>query len=707
MNKQKLFLFVSLVVLLAVIAACAPAPTPAPTAAPPTKAPVASSSSAAPSSSAASSAAPTKAPEPTKAPASSAPASSAASSAPASSSAAAKKYNEAPALADQVKAGKLPPVEQRLPDNPLVVKADEVGTYGGTWRRGFTGPSDYNGLNRVIYDVLARVGPDGSTITVKLAESITSTPDFKVWTIKLRKNSKWSDGSPFTADDIMFWYNDVILNKELTPAVPSWMRNTDNGSTVKVEKVDDLNVKFTFNTPNTFFLLEMTNKDYGDGAVPIFVPSKWLKQFHASYAKKEDLDKMVADAKFKAWTELFMNKVSPFTDSNRPGMAAWVAAPGSKISDQIFTMVRNPYYVAVDQAGNQLPYLDQVQFKFFADVQSLNLAAIAGELDEQERHINLANFPVLKENAQKNAKYVVNLWSSPGGQDAGIVFNQTAKDEELRKIFAQKDFRIAMSYAINRKQIQEAAFLGTGEPRQSTPKKGSPYYPGDEYAYKFIEYNPTLAGQMLDKIGLDKKDADGFRVFPGTTKRIVIDFSVVEVLGPFRDIAQMVTKDFEKVGIKLNMNIRERALHFQMREANDLQAEMWNQDSVGLPFTGSTKFDFRKDLYGTLTYGPLWKKWYDTNGKEGVEPPAVVKQITEIQDKAKTVGPDEQAKLAQEMFKLWVDNMFEIGTVGLTATDQGVSVVNINLKNVPTSLTKDWALRTPGNGLPETWFYKK
>jgi len=699
MNKQKLLVLVGLVALLAIIAACAPAPTATPV--PPTKAP-APAATAVP---------PTKAPEPTKAPAATvAPVATKAAepTKPAATAAPAAKYKEAPILADQVKAGKLPPVDQRLPENPLVVKADEVGTYGGTWRRGFTGPSDFNGLNRVIYDVLARVGPDGSTISVKLAESITPSSDYKTWTVKLRKGGKWSDGSLFTADDIMFWYNDVLLNKDITPSIPSWMKNTDNGSTAKVEKVDDLTVKWTFNTPNTFFLLEMTTKDYGDGAVPIFLPTKWLKQFHATYAKKDDLDKMVADAKFKTWVELFMNKVSPFNDSNRPGMAAWIAAPGSKISDQVFRMVRNPYYVAVDQAGNQLPYMDEIQFKFFADAQSLNLAAIAGELDEQERHINLNNFPVLKENSQKQGKYVVNLWSSPGGQDAGVVFNQTyTKDADLGKLMANKDFRIAMSYAINRKQIQEAAFLGTGEPRQSTPKKGHPYYPGDEWAYKFTEYNPTLAGQMLDKIGLDKKDADGFRLFPGTTKRVTIDFSVVEVLGPFRDIGQMITKDFEKVGIKINMNIRERALHFQMRQSNDLQAELWNQDSVGLPFTGSTKFDFRKDLYGNLTYGPLWKTWYDTNGKEGVEPPAAAKKIIEYQDKAKTVGPDEQAKIAQEIFKLWVDNMFEIGTVGLTATDQGVSVVNAQLKNVPVSLTKDWALRTPGNGLPEIWFYKK
>jgi peptide/nickel transport system substrate-binding protein len=571
------------------------------------------------------------------------------------------------------------------------------------WRRGFLGPSDFNGVNRVIYDVLARYGPDGATIEMKLAESVTPSADFKTWTIKLRKGSKWSDGSPFTTDDIMFWYKDVLQNKDLMPATSSWMLNKD-GSLVQVDKVDALTVKWTFKEPNTNFLMELTSKDYGDRQYPIFLPAKYLKQFHAGYAKKDALDKMVAEAKFKTWVELFANKQSPLDNPERPSMAAWVAA--NRISDQIFILKRNPYYIGVDKAGNQLPYIDEVDIKFFSDPQALNLAAIAGELDEQERHINLLNYPVLKENEQKQGKYKILLWSSPGGFDAGVIFNQTyAKDPELGKLMANRDFRIALSLAINRKQIHESAFLGTGEPRQGVPKKGHPYYPGDEYAYKYTEYDPAKANQMLDAIGLDKKDAEGFRLFP-SGKRVMIELSVVEVFAPFRDIATLIAKDFEKVGVKLNVQIRERALHFQMRESNDLQTELWNQDWTGFPFTGSTYYDFRKPLYGDLTYGPLWKTWYDTNGKQGVEPPPEAKKIIELQDKAKTVGPAEQIKIAQELFKVWVDNMFEIGTVGLTATDQGVVVVNVKLHNVPTSVIKGWLLRTPGNGRPEVWFFK-
>ncbi|MGE5264748.1 MAG: ABC transporter substrate-binding protein [Acidobacteriota bacterium] len=700
-NKHSILRWVlvlgTMLTLVFVFSACAqaPAPTPVPqptavpaqpTAVPATKAPEA-----------------TKAPAATTAPTTAPAATTAPTTAPTAAPAA--KYNEAPMLADQVKAGKLPALAQRLPDNPAVVEAAEIGKYGGIWRRGILGPSDFNGIARVIDDALVIFSPDGGSIVMKYAESVTSSPDFKTWTVKLRKGSKWSNGDPFTTDDIVFWYKDVLQNKDLTPAPPSWMQNKDK-SIVGLTKVDDVTVQWVFADAHTTLPLELANADYGDKNVPCFLPSKFLKQFHASYADKAALDKMVADAKLKTWAELFLLKISPYDTPERPGMAAWVAAPGSRISDPIFKMVRNPYYVVVDKAGNQLPYLDEVDLKFFSDANSLNLAAIAGELDQQERQIQLANFPVLKETSQKNGKYNVYLWQSPGGGDADITLNQTyAKDPDLGKLMGNKDFRIALSYAINRKQIQESSFLGTGVIMQPVAKKGHPYYPGDDYATKYTEYNTTLANQMLDKLGIDKKGADGFRQYP-SGKQVTLEISSANVLASNPDIAQLIAKDWQKVGINATVQIRERALHFSLRESNDLQAEIWNQDTAGFPFTGATKYDVRSGIYSNITYGPLWYNWYKTSGKEGVEPPDYIKQLVQLVDHAKTVGAADQAKDAQQIFKIWVDNMVEIGTVGLTAVDQGVVVVNSKMGNVPQNLTKDWPLRTPGNGRPETWFYK-
>ena len=142
-----------------------------------------------------------------------------------------------------------------------------------------------------------------------------------------------------------------------------------------------------------------------------------------------------------------------------------------------------------------------------------------------------------------------------------------------------------------------------------------------------------------------------------------------------------------------------------MRQANELQAEVWNQDSAGTMFSGSTKFDIRLPIYGNLTYGPLWKTWYDTTARKAWSRRIRGRRSSSCRTRPRRVGPERQAEIAQEIFKIWVDNLFDIGTVGLTATDQGVAVVNKNLQNVPENLTKDWPLRTPGNGKPEIWFF--
>ncbi len=679
--KQNVFrLFAALVLIALFVAACAP-PAAAPTTAPQPQEPAAPAQPAAPTA-----APPAQPTEPPAAPAQPEP-----------------KYKQSPLFDEDVAADRLPPVEERLPKEPLVVEGvDGVGQYGGVWRRGFTGPADYNNYVRVVFDALVRFSPDGSKVVPKIAKGWENSADFKVWTVFLREGAKWSDGQPLTADDILFWYNDVLLNKDITPSLPKWMRNAD-GTVAKVEKDGDYAVKFTYNEPNTLFLYELANKDGGDRTFAPFLPAHYLKQFHPAYASQADIDKMVADAQFKTWVELFASKNAPFENPQRPTMAAWV--PVTRISDQVFTLKRNPYYIGVDTAGNQLPYIDEVRFTFFADIQALNLAAIAGELDQQDRHINLMNYPVLKENEQAG-KYKIITWPDFGGSDAVVMFNQTyQKDADLGNLMRNRDFRIAMSYATDRKQIQELAFLGLGEPRNAVAAPWHPYYPGDEVAYKYTEFKPDEANKMLDAIGLDKKNADGYRLYPGTTKPVQIEISVVPAFGPWPDVAQLVAKNWEAVGIQTIVQVRERALHFQMRDSNDIQTEIWNEDTGGFPFTGAPKYDPRTSP--GLSLAPLVRQWYATGGKEGMEPTPELAKIVELIDKAKTVGPDEQIAIAKELYTLWVDQQYEVSTIGLSPMVQGVAVVNNNLMNVPLQLGNDWPLRTPGNALPETWYYKQ
>jgi peptide/nickel transport system substrate-binding protein len=218
---------------------------------------------------------------------------------------------EAPQLAEMVKAGQLPPLEQRLPETPLVIPVvDEVGQYGGVLRRAFLGPGDHNNYTRVVYDALVRFAPDGSDIIPHIAQGWESKDSFSEWTVNLRAGAKWSDGQPFTADDIMFWYNDILLNEELMPGGAEWMKNAD-GSLATVEKLGDYSVKWTFKQPNTAFLLNLANMDGADRAIHnlVFVPAHYLKQFHPKYTDKAGLDAKVKAAGFDTWTQLFAVKV--------------------------------------------------------------------------------------------------------------------------------------------------------------------------------------------------------------------------------------------------------------------------------------------------------------------------------------------------------------------------------------------------------------
>ena len=607
---------------------------------------------------------------------------------------------EAPMLAEKVAAGELPPVEERLPAEPLVIPVtDSIGTYGGTIRRAFLGPGDHNNYTRAVYDALVVFAPDGSEVRPHVAKALESSEDFRQWTVQLREGAKWSDGEPFTADDILFWYNDILLNEELMPNADVWMKNAD-GSVATVEKIDDYAVRFTYAEANTAFPLDLANKDGADRSINnlVYVPAHYMMQFHPAHADMAELEKKVQDAGFDNWVQLFQVEALPHLSGNRPSMAGWVP-DGSSVSDTVFRIIRNPYYVGVDAEGNQLPYVDEITFTFYADKEALNLAAVAGEIDMQGRHINMASYPVLKEN-EDSGNYRVVTWPTFGGSDAVIMLNQTWEGPES-VAFQNKDFRIALSHAIDRDAIKELSFFGLGESRQGVPAPFHPYYPGDEYAFKYTEYDPDKANALLDGV-MPERDDEGFRLLPDGSP-LAIEISVVPQFGAWTDIGQLVVESWAEVGVRANIEVRERAQHFSMRPANELMAEIWNEDTTGFPFSGQPKFDPRSDP--GLTFAPAVMRWYASGGSEGVEPTPEIARLVEIIDEAKTSERGRQIELAQELFKHWVDNLYEIGTVGMTPMIQGVLVANDNLRNVPEVAGNDWPLRTPGNTRLEQYYF--
>jgi len=606
---------------------------------------------------------------------------------------------EAPALAELVAQGELPPLDERLPIEPMVIPVvEEIGQYGGTWRRAFLGPADAQNIERIQHDRFLEFDTDGFTIIPHVAQSWEITEEGRVVTFTLREGMKWSDGQPFTADDVLFWYEDKILNDELSPAKPSWMRI--GGELGTVEKVDDYTVRFSFSQPYPL-ILEFLAQQGHFGGQQVYLPKHYLTQFHPNYASEEELQQQLEESGFEQWFQLFNQRADPTQNPDCPVVTAWKVE--SAITTQRMVLTRNPYSWKVDPEGNQLPYIDEIALDFVDNIDIVNLRAIEGALDMQARHILINNYPVLIESAEQG-DYRVLRWQNAGGTDAGLMFNQTYdSDPAIGELLANKDFRIALSYAIDREEINQSAFLGLGEARQMVPPPDSPLYPGDDYAYRYVEYDPDQANAILDSLGLDQKNDEGMRLLPDG-QELTISLAAVPAFGPWVDVGELVASYWSDVGVNVALDVQERSLHYERMRANELQVAIWNVGGAEHPFTYP---------YWTMPYadisriGPLAGVWYQSAGQNGVEPTGDLRRVLDLTEQAKGASAEEQVELGQEIFRLNADNVWTIGTVGLSPMVMGIVVVKNNFRNVPETAFNTVVAQTPGSARPEQFFFKQ
>jgi ABC-type transport system substrate-binding protein len=393
---------------------------------------------------------------------------------------------EAPELAALAKSGKLPPLKDRLPAKPLVVQpAERLGVYGGTWRTALLGVADQVWIIRTVdYEGLLRWNTEYTEIIPNLAESYEASEDGREFTFHLRSGVKWSDGEPFTADDIVFCQNDVVNNRDLTPGAPS--------NPAVATKIDDATVKLTFERPEGLFIKKQASDA---GRMYVRFPKHYLQQFHKKYnpgvvalAKKEKADD---------WMSLFWGKADGYVDVNRPTLSAWkVATPLGK--GERCTFDRNPYYWKTDPEGRQLPYLDHVSFSVLNDAEVMLLKAMSGEIDMQNRTIGKPkNKPLFARNREKGQfGFFETVPTSMNTTVIALNFNH--KDPAKKAIFRNRDFRIGLSHAINRQEIINAVFQRQGEPWQTSPRKESVFY-HEQLATQFLAYDTKLANEHLDR----------------------------------------------------------------------------------------------------------------------------------------------------------------------------------------------------------------
>jgi len=634
--------------------------------------------------------APTQAPaQATTAPA--APATAVPTQPPAATAAPVSKYKEAPALAELVKAGKLPVVDQRLPKNPCVMTGYEgIGKYGGTWRRAFQGVSDNWGPTKVI-DRAWGWFDKNLNLVPRLLESWSVSPDGKVWTIKLREGLKWSDGkADYTTDDIAFWFQYELQNKKLTPGFQTPWGDPDK-TMVKFQTVDKYTATFTYGKPKPMFIYNMTRGGTGGGPTiaPLPVsPSHYMKAFHEDTTT--DKDALAADVKkrgFADWQTYYMQFARQWNmNPDRPTLGAWVGK--NTLTDEIFTMERNPYFFAVDSQGNQLPYIDKVTHRVYQasapDV--LTLRVTNGEIDMQYRLMSIANLPVYKAGETKG-DYKTIL----GALASHVCFNcnLTTKNKPLAEFFNQRDARIAMSLAINRDNINQLVYNGLLTPRQYSPTKASPQY-YEKLTTAYIKYDPDTANKMLDAAGYTKKDANGIRLYRDGSGPISFTIEGTNSIGGTdSDAANLMSKDLAKVGIQATYKFVERSLYTQHYTANDIEAGWFGADRALLPLVPEAII-FR-GVQPDRPWCPAWGFWY-TNPKDpnAVEPPADhwIRNIWKIWDEEIAVEPDpaKQNAAFKKILDIWAT---ELPFVTLLGELPAPTIVKSGFKGYPAGMPND------------------
>lgn len=582
-------------------------------------------------------------------------------------------FNENPMFAEKVKKGELPPVEERLPKEPFVVTPyDEIGTYGGTLRgisisyeSGTSEIMSWRHVNMVRFD------DDNSTIVPNVAKEWRWNDDFTEILFRLREGHRWSDGAPFTVDDIVFWMDDIILNEEIHKATPSpW---GSMGSSV--EKIDDVTVKFKFEKPFTGLLYYLGGG--GSYFVP-WAPKHFFQQYHIKY--NPNANEEAIKNGFDNWVQQFSSYWNKWKDaivSSAYGLE--VPTLGSHIllkepTTQRRVFVANPYYFKVDTAGNQLPYIDYHDERFLHKG-LWPLEIMNGNVDQKSQNMPLNIFPVLKENEKKGG-YALQLPLGMVGPT--FIFNMTDKDPALRKIYGDVRFRYAMSLAINRDEVNETLFLGLGTPEQALPQN-VPYVTAEDKKF-MTEYDPKRANKLLDEMGL-KKGPDGIRMrSDGKPLTILWEYTLQYVWSP--EFPALISEYWRAVGVNVLLKEINTQLTREKQRANTLDiTSEWMA-----PYEPSMISSPQLFVVPYASFWPImgtpWMDWKTSDGKSGEEPPSWVKRLWEIADEFKTVvpGSERYMELGKEMIALNFQNLVVIGTLGEIPL---ITVVNNRLGNVP------------------------
>lgn len=597
---------------------------------------------------------------------------------------------EAPVLTETVSAGKLPPLKARLPQQPKVIQPIEKnGCYCDSWNMATVGAGNIGGIHsRCFYTALVHWSQDWESLEPGIAARWDVSPDGREFTFHLRPGLKFSDGHPYTTRDVAFFMQYIINNPRLSPNPPQWLRQ--GKIPAKFEVLDDYTFRFTFARPNGIFLMQMANESTG-----FFAPAHYYKTLIPPFISEAAADSIARANGFSKWNAFFTSVLSsPAQNPDLPVLYPWQRVTPRDQAQDRWIFERNPYFYATDTDGRQLPYFDRVVIANVSDVEQIYLKVISGEVDCQERHLDgdRARF-LLKHRTRGN--YQVNYY--PTDWVLGIHPNQTQEGDSVQRALNQKrDFRLALSLAINRKEINQLTNWGQGEDLMQ--KVIPPGYEGRPELVEWFEYDPVRANQLLDGLGL-VRGAEGYRLRPDG-KPLVMTVSIIEFIAI--DFLELVREYWQAVGIKLVIKkISYRGWWDFVNSFKFDLASYFVDVPAGRTLILSPSMYYP---YGAPTYwGGKWGLWAQSLGVAGEKPPSAVLKLLDIWNAINyEIDPQQQLKLVYQL-------RYECLQMGLSIYVKtqlpGINIAHPNFRNISRNFFREaWTVRAPGPDFPETYF---
>lgn len=644
---------------------------------------------------------------------------------------------EAPMLAEMVTAGTIPALADRLPtEADVYVETEfapqETPAYGGTMRTYNGGMWNYG---PICEEPLFRLRDDGS-VEPNVAKGYDLSDDGLVYTIHLREGMKWSDGTPFTAADCVYYYNYVLVTDvdNATGKVTrsncgrfyNWYMTTDptDGQLkpAQVRYVDDVTFTITLYSPKPTLLQAICIDNKW-----MFCPKEWYKDIMANDASaahwsgETDLKLIGGDglatvteaealANAAARSSLYtFDDYSMLCDqlgyrywqyAGRPTLRPWNIT--NALTDQVLVFERNPYYWKVDAEGRQLPYIDKMECVTM-DAGLYAQELIAGNLDFLG--FDTDQFPVFKA-SEATGNYTVYTEVAPNWSACCLQLNQGYRDRQYGELFANIDFRHALSIAVDRNEINEVLFNGMLTPAQfAAPAGTSDYIEGA--SEKWIEFDVDQANALLDGVeGISAdRNADGFRTFVGGAndgKAIVLEIETRADSASDAPAVALLAQYYKAIGIQVvevsNTDNNARNEHFYAGDVT-MSAYYGNNGSFNIMLRPDSVAANRNNLAFTGKYG------LEHQDHLTPEPGSAMEELVSATQALVTATTMEELQAAAK--RVAQSHYDSTWVIGYLTNSENFHAVSNRIHNFREGWVNCDELRFYGIAKPYTWFIQE